>query len=336
MIPVLAVSVTAQDDTGTTPTQTTGPSVNYFIVICDNRAVVNFSGTMFVGYDIFYQVFSGPNGTGNPLTALRQVPVSGEYAFSEVVNYLNGATVAAGATASARVRIARETNPDSATLDQTVNDVQDGCAEPQNQSGSSVDLGSSDPGQTDAQGQVVLARPNTILSPFGGFLNPDYTPTRPPLVVIGARDLTPPRQGTPGLIFAECNNYPVANPGLIYDTDRITVFWSWFARTPELVQEHIDAANYAVGYFGSNPFIPPVQVSEIQQIGRNYWVFYTVDLGFAAPDNYSISFRLTWDRPISDGYEDFGPGTANEQIISGCAFQVRPNPTGQMINYSFP
>ena len=33
----------------------------------------------------------------------------------------------------------------------------------------------------------------------------------------------PPRQGTPGLVFAECDAYPMAEPGMLYDNDNITV-----------------------------------------------------------------------------------------------------------------
>ncbi|HRF94548.1 MAG TPA: hypothetical protein PLZ51_05135, partial [Aggregatilineales bacterium] len=43
----------AQTDT-TTPTST----INYFFVICDTQAVIDFSGTIEAGYDVYYQIFS--------------------------------------------------------------------------------------------------------------------------------------------------------------------------------------------------------------------------------------------------------------------------------------
>jgi hypothetical protein len=138
------------------------------------------------------------------------------------------------------------------------------------------------------------------------------------------------------LIFAECDDYPAANPGLLYDTDTLVVFWSWFASTPELVQQHIDNAVYEVGIFDSQPFVPSVIVSDITQRGRNYWVFYTVTLGNAKPGSYPIEFKLSWRNPISDGYDDFGPGTANERFNSTCAFTVRPNVEGKSVSYEFP
>src|SRR5690606_35650075 len=135
------------------------------------------------------------------LTALRQLSVTGNYSVSEVATYDNAATVAAGTTASVRVLIAREGNSASTTVGTSINDIQDGCAEPQFQTGTSTNAGTGTTTTTAAGPQ--------IRSPFGGFLNPGYTPTEAAPVVIGARDVPPPRQQTPGLIFAECDEYPM-------------------------------------------------------------------------------------------------------------------------------
>jgi hypothetical protein len=324
---LLTAGLSLAQEGGTTTTTESDSNVTILVVICETSAVVNFTGTMEAGLDVYYQVFSGGNGTGTAITALRQVQVSGSYAFSEVANYNAGSTVAAGTTASVRVVIARENNASSTTFETTVNDVQDGCSTPQYQTGTSADAGS---------GTTTSTTTSTILSPFGGFLNPGYVPEEDPVVVIGPRNVLPPRQQTPGLIFAECDDYPVANPGLLYDTDNIVVFWSWYARTPELVQQHIDNAVYEVGVFDSEPFIQPVIVSDIVQRGRNYWVFYTITVGNVKPGSYPIEFKLSWKNPISDGYDDFGPGTENERFNSTCAFTVRPNPNGQTVSYEFP
>lgn len=315
-------------------------NISIFVVICDNRAVVNFNGTMQSGYDIYYQVFSGPNGTGNPLTTLRQLSVSGEFRVSEIANYNAGATVAAGATASVTVRIAREGNPDSSLFTQSVNDLQDGCGEPQFPTGTSADAGAGGTGSVVDGVTTSLTNPDgspitPILSPFGGNLNPGYVPRAEDIVTIGPRNRTPPRQQTPGLIFAECNQYRIAYPGLVYDTDNITVFWSWFARTPELVQQHIDNVIYEVSYYG-NPFNRPVTVSEIQQRGRNYWVFYTIDLGNIPPGAHQIGYRVRWQQPISDGFDDYGPGTENEVLNGSCNFLVTANLEGRRVPYTFP
>jgi hypothetical protein len=325
-VPTTAPAATTAPTTNTTQSQS---SVNILGVVCDTRAVLNFNGFMEAGYDLYYQVFSAAGATGTPLTSLRQLSVDGNYSVSEVATYDNAATVAAGTTGSIRVLIAREGNSASSTVDTTVNDLQDGCSEPQFATGASTDAGSGTTSSTVATGPQIR-------SPFGGFLNPGYTPTQAAPVVIGARNVLPPRQQTPGLIFAECDQFPLANPGLIYDTDVITVFWSWFARTPEQVQDHIDNAIYEVGLFDSEPFVQPVIVSDIEQRGTNYWVFYTITVGRMQPANYPIEFKLSWENPITDGYDEFGPGTANERFNSTCTFTVRPNLAGADVKYDFP
>ena len=57
------------------------------------------------------------------------------------------------------------------------------------------------------------------------------------------------------------------------------------------------------------------------------------------PGSYYIRFTLTWAKAITDGYEDFGPGTANERMDSGLQFEIQANPYGIHImpeNPSYP
>ncbi len=296
-------------------------NVQIFFVACENQAVINLTGSMDAGFDVFYQVFSGAGASGTALTSLRQVQVNGQYAVSEQIAY-TGATVPAGSVASVRVSIARESNPNSATYTTTVDDIQDGCANPQNPTTTSVDAGS---------GVTTTAATGTIRSPFGGFINPNVAATPEPIVVIGARTvLVEGRSATPGVIFAECDNFlPQAAPGLLYDNDNIVIFWSWFARTAQQVEDHIAQAQYEVS-LNTAPLIS-VQVSPIERRGTNYWVFYTANIGRLKPGRYGIEFKLSWKQAISDGYDEFGPGTDNPSQNSTCTFEIKQNPDGERI-----
>ncbi|MBK8136330.1 MAG: hypothetical protein IPK52_10895 [Chloroflexi bacterium] len=321
----------ANAQTATAVPTVTGPTSNVaiFYVACLDSGVVNFTGQMQAGYDVYYQLYSAVGGTGTALSGLRRAIVNGSYAFSEVVTYVGG-TVPAGQVGSIAVSIARESDATRKLYSTTVNDLQDGCAAAQNPLGSSSDLGGAGTAGTP---DAIAVTP--ILSPFGGELNPGYNPRAQTAVVIGPRDFSIPRQQTAGLIFAECNQYPVALPGVIYDTDRIVIFWSWFAKTAEQVQAHIDNAQYEVQYFG-NSFVQPVTRTPIQKRGTNWYVFYYVDLGKARPDTYYIGYKVTWANAITDGYDDFGPGTGNEQIAGNCDFTVSSNPTSTTVEYTFP
>lgn len=329
VLPSLALA--QEDEEEDTPSSPTS-SVDLFVVLCEDRVVFNASGTMQSGYDIFYQVFSGTQGTGTALTGLRQLPVNGAYSTSDVATYTGG-TLPLNSVGSAYAAIAREGNPDSTLWNGFVDDLQDGCADPQ-----APPTAGSNP--VDAAGQPIVddntsdSSTTSILTPFGGILNPNYVPPDKPLVQIGARDeFVNPRQETPGLIFAECEDFPVAEPGIVYDTDNVVVYWSWFTATEEQLRDHINTVDYSVTYYQTLP-LPNVIRTQIQEIDGLYWVFYYSALGSLLPGRYYIEYKVNWDEPHFDGFFDYGPGTANEQLISGCDFVVLPNPDGQPVSHN--
>jgi hypothetical protein len=322
----------AQNATATPNANTSqfNSNVQIFAVICENQAVVNLSGTMEPNFDVFYQVYSGPQATGTALTNLRRVEVNGTYAFSEAVPYTGG-TVAAGGTGSVKVYIARETAPNTPSGDTfKVDDVQDGCNNAQNPISSSTDTGAG-AGSTSTTTTTGGIR---IRSPFGGFINTTVPVAPEGPVVIGARQFAnPERSSTPGVIFAECNNWlPAAAPGIVYDNDNITIFWSWFAKTAAQVQDHISKAQYDVK-LNRAPLIN-VGTSEIKVIGGNNWVFYTANVGNLKPGQYGVEFKLTWSEQTFDGYKKFGPGTTKEEEDAGCLFTVDRNPNNADVAYN--
>ncbi|MAS36637.1 MAG: hypothetical protein CL610_21715 [Anaerolineaceae bacterium] len=328
IILVTGVSLTMAQDTTTTTTTTATQvpaatsSINIFFIACESQAVFNFDGTMEAGYDIYYQVFSGAGGGGTALTALRQVTVGGDYAVSDQVTYDNNQTVSAGATASARVIMAREGNPSSTIFEETVNDLQDGCNSPANPLASSTGVD---------QASDSAAATTGVRSPSGGNLS-IVTPLNP-IVVIGVPQPLG-RSNKPGEIFAECDQYRErAEPGKLYNTDNIRIFWSWFARTEEQVQDHIDNAIYNVT-FQTAP-LQNVQISPIEKIGTNYWVFYTAPVGNLSPGKYGVNFKLTWAQQIDDGYEKYGPGTLNDRVNSTCTFEIEEDPQGDQAQVQY-
>lgn len=330
LVAVLGVgSSAAQTDTTATPEATsTGPSnsTQGTIIVCADSAVLNFTGISLIGWDVYYQIFSGASGSGTALTDLRRVPVAGEYSVSDRVSYNSGVTVAAGGQASANVSVARESDPTTIDYSFVLTDAQDGCAEPTNPVADATNTTS------DSSGSSGTAGINTsILAPNGGFLNPNLT--EEPDVVIGARLSDRFRSDTPGLIFAECDAYPLANPGLIYDTDTVTIFWSWYTRTEAQMTEHLANAQYTVKLNGAD--LPMTTRSEPVLRGRNTYVFYTATVGHLRPGHYEVGYLLTWANPVNDGYADFGPGTANPRESGICNFDILRNTEGVAVtNYT--
>lgn len=324
MVMSLSMSTSLAQNTATaTPKSSTqfNSSVTIFAVICENQAVVNLSGIMEPAFDVYYQVYSGSQGSGTALTNLRRVQVDGTYAFSEAVPY-SGGTVATGSSGSVKAYIARESAPNTPSGDVfIVDDVQDGCNNAQNPVSTSIDTGAGAGAATTSTSGGVRIR-----SPFGGFINAAVLVAPEGEVVIGARQFAnPQRSSTPGIIFAECNNFlPAAAPGIVYDNDNIVIFWSWYAKTAAQVQDHISKAQYSVT-LNRAPLID-VGTSEIKVIGGNNWVFYTATIGNLKPGQYGVEYKVTWSEQTFDGYKKFGPGTNTLEQDAGCLFTVDRNP----------
>lgn len=325
----LATTLYAQDDSSEFTS-----TINWFYTACEDRMVIDFNGTMQSGYDVYFQAFDGFGGTGNAITGLRRVPVDGDYSVSQVVPWLNSETRILGSPVSVVIRMARENDADDTIFNEPSDDFLGECAEPASTLVDGDDLTSS----TFSAGELISS--SGIRTPDGGVLNPVYYTPPEPIVQIGARQSdveVPGRTENPGLIYAQCTDVAGADPGVIYDTDTIIVFWSWFAKTAEQVESHIANSSYVVTLNGQ-PF-PSVKVSPIQQIpgDPNYWVFYTVNLGSKwQPGGYGINYNLQWVNTITDGYDDYGPGTENDYFDSGCYFEVTENPFGTEVLYEQP
>ncbi|MEL7433748.1 MAG: hypothetical protein AAFN11_07360, partial [Chloroflexota bacterium] len=347
MVSALLVGTTAAQTT-TTVDNSPDSSVFYLFAACETEAVVDFNGTMESGFDLYIQVFDQIGAAGGTLVPLTRVSVSGEYQVSQRLTYADGRTLLLGQFASAEISIASENDPTNVIYSEIVDDVRDGCIEPAFGTTDTfgvdgVSEGSTTPLIDPITGNVIESSDDIVINssgiytPDGGTLNDEVV--RPEaLVQIGARPSevaavlnAEDRKSDPGLIFAECNQFPLADPGTVWDTDTIVIFWSWFASTPELVQDHIDNANYEVflssEYVFRQPF-PNVVVSPItEREDGNFWVFYTANLGDGfRPGEYNVSFYVDWDVAISDGFENFGPDTANEFFLSGCTFDIEINP----------
>jgi uncharacterized protein YgiM (DUF1202 family) len=104
----------------------------------------------------------------------------------------------------------------------------------------------------------------------------------------------------------------------------IDIFWFWYARTEQQVRDHIAAANYEVRLDGNLIGNWRNFTSSIQQRDDGlYYVFWYVRSQPLDAGEHRITYQVTWNNPINDGFEDFGPGTANPLHTGTCTFTVR-------------
>lgn len=102
----------------------------------------------------------------------------------------------------------------------------------------------------------------------------------------------------------------------------IRIWWSWFARTRQQVEDHLDAATYEVRLDGI--LLPNINLyrTNITQRAGDYVVSWYVPAGPLAAGPHQITYRVTWSRTISDGYDNFGPGTNRLVEEGSCVFTV--------------
>ncbi|MBK8022813.1 MAG: hypothetical protein IPK19_15610 [Chloroflexi bacterium] len=245
--------------------------------------------------------------------------------MSDTVTYTGG-TLAAAVTGSARVWVGRES--DSATVDFefTVNDVQDGCADPENAPTTATDVGGTTGVTTTSNALYGVGR--GILGPNGTVLNSNLLTEAE--VVIGARQTDRYRLGHAGADLRRVRCLSAGRAGVGLRQRQRDHFWSWYTKTLDQMTEHLNAAVYNVRLNTAN--LPMTQRSEPVRRDGNYWVFYTATVGNLRPGHYEVGYDLTWTQVVNDGYSDYGPGTSNPASRGLCNFDVLPNPDGTSVS----
>ncbi len=104
----------------------------------------------------------------------------------------------------------------------------------------------------------------------------------------------------------------------------VVVFWSWVAKTPEQIKDHLNNAQYEVKVDGQ-------LVGDWQKFGSavtqqrdgSYIVYWFVPLAAQVTGTHKIDYKLTWTQSISDGTKQFGPGTSETTDTGTCSFSVK-------------
>lgn len=103
----------------------------------------------------------------------------------------------------------------------------------------------------------------------------------------------------------------------------VVVYWGWVASTRQQIEEHVAHVNYEIT-LNDRPLgnWRQATIRDMTEAGKpaRYWYEWVGDLPVGT---YRVGYRVTWDAPVNDGDEDFGPGTANSTVEFGCTFEVR-------------
>lgn len=126
-------------------------------------------------------------------------------------------------------------------------------------------------------------------------------------------------------ILAYCDDRSLGSPP---PTDlaagsTVDIYWSWFAQTREQIEEHNAAVIYDVRLDGERLTNWRAGAQPITVQDGLYYQYWFVPVGPLTAGQHVITYSVTWTRPISDGFAEFGPGTANPRQTGTCTFTVR-------------
>lgn len=117
-----------------------------------------------------------------------------------------------------------------------------------------------------------------------------------------------------------CNPVDSANAG-----ETISIFWSWVARTPEQIQDHINHVTYEIvldNQVLANWRQYRVVLDRDTSEGNRPAVYWYVPIGQLSPGTYSLSYRVTWDETIFDGDDNYGPDTDIPEETGECTITI--------------
>lgn len=104
---------------------------------------------------------------------------------------------------------------------------------------------------------------------------------------------------------------------------RVVIFWSWIAKTPEQMKDHLNNVVYSVKVNGQLIGDWAKYSSPVTATGNgSYITYWFIPLGTPATGTYKIEYNVTWKMPVYDGVDNFGPGTDKPSETGTCTFRV--------------
>lgn len=136
-------------------------------------------------------------------------------------------------------------------------------------------------------------------------------------------DPVPIETAVPGseYILAYCRQKSV-RPPTPTTNDNVYIEWSWYVSRPEYMEDHLEHASYKVWLDGELLEDWQDYATDMKTESGVYIIYWYYPVGQLAAGEHEVEFQLSWDEAITDGYAQFGPGTANEVDAGSCTFNV--------------
>lgn len=131
------------------------------------------------------------------------------------------------------------------------------------------------------------------------------------------------QSGADILAYCDDRSYGSPPPTNLAAGSTVDIFWSWFAQTREQLDDHRNAVIYDVRLDGERLANWRAGAQPVTVQDGLYYQYWYVPVGPLTSGPHVITYTVTWERAISDGFDQFGPGTANPRQTGTCTFTVR-------------
>lgn len=154
-------------------------------------------------------------------------------------------------------------------------------------------------------------------------IDPDADPNTPaPQGTPSANAEAVVQQGVDVLAYCDDPSFNAPAPDNLAAGSTIEVFWIWYASEERYIQDHLDHVTYRITVNGEplrnlNQYRLPTQ-----PIGTDYAAYWFVPVGPLDAGTYEITYFVTWDEQIFDGYNFYGPGTQYFTEEGSCTLTV--------------
>ncbi len=141
---------------------------------------------------------------------------------------------------------------------------------------------------------------------------------------VGGEGNTGSQSGVDVLAYCDNKAFGRPAPNNLAAGATIDIFWSWFVKDRDLIQQHLDNVIYDVKLDGKSldnwrEFATSIR----KQNDGNFYIFWYVPAGPLAAGQHSITYTVSWKAQITDGYDNYGPGTDKPSESGSCNFTVR-------------
>lgn len=124
-------------------------------------------------------------------------------------------------------------------------------------------------------------------------------------------------------VVAACNVYGGRpQQGELMGGQSISLVWSWYASTEQQVRDYLDAALFRLELDGLTvrPWIFVTRILPDPVNDGNPTVYLYAPVGEIGRGSHRSLVEVTWVRQINDGFDDYGPDTANPSDGGTCDF----------------